>query len=172
MIITPYIAISTMMLNKVCIVSENIMKILKNHFLLYNFCASCKRHAHACAFCFIVRKIQKMEDEVPNEPSTSAGERTVSFKGSEELCEVEYIDIDSGDYIESTSEGEVLSSGDDDDAEMLQTVFEGVYSTSFVSARNDPVERDSLLLLDKDLMESDSECCMEGNLSEIIYRGA
>ena len=54
-----------------------------------------------------------------------------------------------------TIEGEVLSSDDDNDSEMLQTVFEGIYSTSFVSTRNDPVERDSLLLFDKDVMDSD-----------------
>ena len=100
-----------------------------------------------------------------NEASTSyASERTVSFKGSEELCEVEYLEtISDGDYIESTSEGEVLSSGDDNDSEMLQTVFEGIYSTSFVSTRNDPVERDSLLLFDKDLMDSDAETSTEGS---------
>lgn len=95
------------------------------------------------------------------EASTSCvSERIVSFKGDEELCEVETIgDVD---FVESTSEGEVLSSGDDNDAEMLQTVFEGIYSTSLVSARNDPVERDSLLLFDKDLIDSDAETSVEG----------
>lgn len=112
-----------------------------------------------------------MEDKVLNEVSSSCvSEKTVSFKGNEELCQVEYLEtIDDGNYAESTSEGEVLSSGDDDDAEMLQTVFEEIYSTSLPRARNDPVDRESLLLFDKDLMDSDADTSadtsvVEGNL--------
>ena len=152
-LITPYIAISINIILNIYNVSENITKI---HFLLYHFCVSCKlRIERILAHAHVLRKWNR---------TSYASERTVSFKGSEELCEVEYLEtIGDGDYIESTSEGEVLSSGHDNDSEMLQTVFEGIYSTSFVSTRNDPVERDSLLLFDKNLMDSDAETSTEGS---------
>ncbi len=51
------------------------------------------------------------------------------------------------DYVESTSEA---SSGDEDDAEDLETFLGAVYATSPSKGNLAPAERQSLLLFDKD----------------------
>ena len=64
------------------------------------------------------------------------------------------------EYVESpaTSEPE----GDSSDEELLEHIFEGLYSSPFTK-RLDPAERDSLLLLDKDLIEELDEGTFSGN---------
>jgi len=69
-------------------------------------------------------------------------------------------DVSSSDesFIEIfTSEDLFLSSNEEDEMQ-LQMILEGVYSCNpalFLSDRIDPVEKESLLLLDKDLPDSD-----------------
>ena len=56
------------------------------------------------------------------------------------------------EYVESMSEEE--SSEDDADVEMLELLLDRVHSSGFVPREClDPAERDSLLYLDKDLIE-------------------
>ena len=53
------------------------------------------------------------------------------------------------------------STSGEEDAERLEAVLEGVYSCSsslFRSSGLDPAERSSLLLLDKEIRESEEEC--------------
>ena len=57
-----------------------------------------------------------------------------------------------------TSEGDPFLSSDEEDEMRVQTILEGVYSCNpalFRSDHVDPVEKESLLLLDKDLLDSD-----------------
>lgn len=57
-----------------------------------------------------------------------------------------------------TSEEDLFSSSAEEDETRLQMMLEGVHSCNpalFSSDRVDPVERESLLLLDKDLLDSD-----------------
>ena len=60
--------------------------------------------------------------------------------------------LTNGKYTESSSDEDILWSEDKEDAEMLQSMFEGVYCSSLAkcSTKNDPVERDFYLLFDKD----------------------
>lgn len=63
--------------------------------------------------------------------------------------------------MEITSEAESLATSDEEDAEILQVALESAYSCSpslFSKCALDPAERLSLLLLDKDFLDS------EGNL--------
>lgn len=63
-------------------------------------------------------------------------------------------DFYSEEYFESTS-GEEMSS-DERDGEFLEHVLDGVYSSrSSPSKRLDPVERDSLLIYDKDFFQEE-----------------
>ena len=54
------------------------------------------------------------------------------------------------EYVESLARSK--PEGDSSNEELLEHVFDGVYSSPFMK-RLDPAERDALLLLDKDLME-------------------
>jgi len=96
-----------------------------------------------------------MVDKSGETPSTSAAAST-----DEE-------GLTNDEYTESSSDEDFSWSEDEEDAEMLQSIFEGVYCSSLAkcSAKNDPVERDSYLLFDKDLMEN--ETGDEGNLSRV-----
>ena len=99
------------------------------------------------------------------QPLTPFSSRTVSFAkevttqgySCEDKLEEELGD-DEGDFVESSSsEGErELSSDDENDAEVVQQIISSIYSTPpsmLTKSRVPPVERDSLLLLDKDLIE-------------------
>ena len=60
-----------------------------------------------------------------------------------------------------TSEAESLSSSGEEDIEMLDMAFERAYTCSrryFASRAVDPVERSSLLLLDKDILAIEGMC--------------
>ena len=57
----------------------------------------------------------------------------------------------------TTSEPESLATSDEEDAELLQAVLESAYSCNpsfFSKCTLDPAERSSLLLLDKDFLDS------------------
>ena len=54
-------------------------------------------------------------------------------------------------YIESTSDSEAGSSEADEDAEKLETIFGALYNTSHSKPQLQPVERQSLLLLEEEL---------------------
>jgi len=90
-----------------------------------------------------------MVDKSGETPSTSATAST----DEEGLTNGEYTD----EYTESSSDEDFSWSEDEEDAEMLQSIFEGVYCSSLAkcSTKIDPVERDSYLLFDKDLMENE-----------------
>ena len=55
------------------------------------------------------------------------------------------------DYIESTSGSEAGSSEADEDAEKLETIFGALYNTLPSKPQLQPVERQSLLLLEEEL---------------------
>ena len=58
-------------------------------------------------------------------------------------------------YEITTSERESLSSSDENNAEELEMVLHSAYTCSPQKFRSDPVLRNSLLLWDKDLLDSD-----------------
>ena len=77
-------------------------------------------------------------------------EQFVSESDPEEEDE-NYLD----DYVESVSEGEHWSSSDEDQLELFDQLLEGA---RFGSLRKlDPVQRNSLLLFDKDFLNEDDE---------------
>ena len=59
------------------------------------------------------------------------------------------------DYVESVSEGEHWSSNDEDQLELFDQLLEGARFGSLI--RLDPVQRNSLLLFDKDFLNEDDE---------------
>ena len=87
-------------------------------------------------------------------------EDTAQCSATEESDDSDISDSDD-DFVEITSETESLATSDEGDAELLQVAFESAYSCSpslFSKCALDPAERSSLLLLDKDFLDS------EGNL--------
>ena len=57
----------------------------------------------------------------------------------------------------TTSEGEPYNTSDDEDEMRLQWLMEGVYYSPMKVVDKDPVHRNSLLLLDKDLLHHDDD---------------
>ena len=85
----------------------------------------------------------------------------VAAEASKEESENE--DDDCSSFCEITSsEDESVYTSDEDDAETLQLFLEQAYTGSPTSSGLDPAQRSSLLLLDKDFIDSDSD----GLLSE------
>ena len=69
-----------------------------------------------------------------------------SSESDDDFCEI------------TTSEGESLATFDEEDAELLEMALDGAYSYNpslFSKCTLDPAERSSLLLLDKDILESE-----------------
>ena len=88
--------------------------------------------------------------------------KKVSFSEVVAIDEILESDASSSDEsfceIITSSEEELLLSSDEEDETRLQTILEGVYSCNpalFLTDHVDPVEKESLLLLDKDLLDSD-----------------
>ena len=82
------------------------------------------------------------------------------FKCShEEFCESEdYLNSDEESFFEiTTSEADSLSSSDNDDAKKLEIAWLSAYSCSpkKLHLKNEPMLRNSLLLLDKDFIKSE-----------------
>ena len=70
----------------------------------------------------------------------------------------------------TTSEGESFNSSDDEDANRWQVLLEQAYTSSpdrFSSLAVDPAQRSSLLLLDKDFIDSDE--LSEGRCVVVLY---
>ena len=91
----------------------------------------------------------------------SGSSKTVSFalerdeqRVIESESEESEADSDFQEYIESLSEGECWSSGDEEHTEFFEQLLEG---TRFGSHRSpeklDPAQRTSLLLFDKDILQ-------------------
>lgn len=104
----------------------------------------------------------------PNQWATTSATKRVTFadhtalseQATEEPDDSDISDSDD-DFVEITSEAESLATSDEEDAEILQVALESAYSCSpslFSKCALDPAERLSLLLLDKDFLDS------EGNL--------
>lgn len=98
---------------------------------------------------------ENVASEVPEDPGQSYSEP-----------ESEDSNSDTNDFQEVTSseasEAESLNTSDEEDAECLKMFLEGTYSCSPSLFRSsvglDPAERSSLLLLDKDIGDSEEEC--------------
>ena len=88
----------------------------------------------------------------------SGSSKTVSFaleRDEQRVIESESEESEAvQEYIESLSEGECWSSGDEEHAEFFEQLLEG---TRFGSHRSpeklDPAQRTSLLLFDKDILQ-------------------
>lgn len=62
------------------------------------------------------------------------------------------------DYVESTSSSEFLSSDDEEDAAALEAIYgAALHGASPTKSGPSPVERQSLLLLDKDLLKLEED---------------
>ena len=72
----------------------------------------------------------------------AAGFMTDEFIKENALIDGEYTE----EHYESTSKGNFSLSEDDENAEMLQTILEGLYSNASIRVNIHPVERHSLLL--------------------------
>ena len=87
--------------------------------------------------------------------------QVVAVKGYDEIPESNESDVSSSDesFVEIiTSEEDLFSSSDEEDEARLQMMLEGIHSCNpalFSSDYIDPVGKESLLLLDKDLLDSD-----------------
>ena len=90
----------------------------------------------------------------------------------EEFFESEdYLNSDEESFFEiTTSEADSLSSSDNDDAEKLEIALQSAYSCSPKKLRlkNEPMLRNSLLLLDKDFIESEGSLVTTFNKLIII----
>ena len=89
-------------------------------------------------------------------------EDTAHCSATEETDDTDISDSDD-DFVEITSEAESLATSDEEDAELLEVAYESAYSCNpalFSKCTLDPAERSSLLLLDKDFLDS------EGNFSD------
>ena len=78
---------------------------------------------------------------------------------TEESDETDASDSDD-DFVEITSEAESLATSDEEDAQLLQVALESAYSCNpsiFSKCTLDPAERSSLLLLDKDFLDSEGD---------------
>ena len=98
--------------------------------------------------------------------TTASGTKRVAFADGVAQCsatvEPDDTDIESDsddDFAEiTTSEAESLATSDEEDAEILQVALESAYSCNpsvFSKRALDPAERSSLLLLDKDFLDSE-----------------
>lgn len=102
--------------------------------------------------------------------------KVVSFSGDIEevhcsqdvhVCEGNFDSED--DFCESTS-GED-SSSDERDGEFLEQILDGVYSSRYSPSKPlDPVERDSLLIFDKDFFYEE-ELYLEGRVCYCFHSG-
>lgn len=91
----------------------------------------------------------------------------ISVDESIEVLSGSPLEQEVGDFFESESEGEMAMSEDDDDLEVVEQLLTTAYTTS-TSRILDPVDRDSLLLLDKDLCsDSDDDENGKGNIVAI-----
>ena len=82
----------------------------------------------------------------------------VAVEGCSEIIESDASSSDESFVEIITSEEDLFLSSDEEDETRLQTMLEGVYSCNpalFLSDRVDPVEKESLFLLDKYLLDSD-----------------
>ena len=82
----------------------------------------------------------------------------VAVEGCSEILESDLLSSEESFAEIVTSEGDTFLSSDEEDEMRVQTILEGVYSCNsalFRSDHVDPVEKESLLLLDKDLLDSD-----------------
>ena len=111
------------------------------------------RLSHACLFV-----------KMASSSVTTCEKKKVSFSEVvvvEDSSEVLASDVPSSDesFVEiTTSEEDLFSSSDDEDERRLQMILEGIHSCNpalFASSHVDLVEKQSLLLLDKDLLDSD-----------------
>ena len=102
------------------------------------------------------------EDEASESDEGLSKKKKVTFSGlykdyfKDEIC----VMSDEESFCEiTTSEADSLSSSDDDDAEKLELVLQSAYvcSPNKRKFQNDPVLRNSLLLWDKDFIDSESE---------------
>ena len=85
-------------------------------------------------------------------------EAATQCSAAEESDDSDISDSDD-DFVEiTTSEAESVSTSDEEDAEFLQMALESAYSCNPSVFSKCPAERSSLLLLDKDFLDS------EGNL--------
>ena len=82
----------------------------------------------------------------------------VAVEGCSEILESDLSSSEESFVEIVTSEGDMFLSSDEEDEMRVQTILEGVYSCNpelFRSDYVDLVEKESLLLLDKDLLDSD-----------------
>lgn len=122
-------------------------------------------HAH---FVLLFCKRQRYDITMAAESSSS---KTVSFaeeftsKPQDCSSEDESKDEDDGDYVESTSEADgEFPSDDENNAEVMHQIIGSLYSvprSTYARSWVPPVERDSLLLLDKDLIECEYGTVMD-----------
>ena len=107
-----------------------------------------------------------VEREVPESDESFSKKKKVTFtvsyedyRENEDYLEDEVcLMSDEESFCEiTTSEADSLSSSDDDDAEKLELVLQSAYACSPKKYKltNDPVLRNSLLLLDKDFIEAE-----------------
>ena len=94
---------------------------------------------------------------------------TAQFEESEEFAE----NTSESDFYEvSSSEADYYSTSDDEDAERWEALLEGAYACSpsvFKHSTIDPVERTSLLLLDKDFYCYENDFENERKLPCVIF---
>lgn len=99
-------------------------------------------------------------------PKKVSFSEVVAFKGEDDR-EILESDVSSSDesFAEIvTSEEDLFSSSDEEDEMRLQMMLEGIHScnpTLFSFDYIDPVGKESLLLLDKDLLDSDESLGLE-----------
>ena len=86
-----------------------------------------------------------------SEKENESDEKNESDEEKESEEENEYPE----DYVESVSEGEYWSSSDEDHLELFDKILEGARFGS--SRKVEPVQRNSLLLFDKDILNEEDE---------------
>lgn len=110
----------------------------------------------------------------------SMSSKSVSFAEKQSTMESSESDSDSSDtsdesdipdYVESFSEGDMWSSSDEEHAELLEHLLEGACRGPLRS-RLDPAERESLLLLDKDILKQEEEGEMCARTVDSVHTGS